>query len=269
MSNPPPAKRRPPRPGKAKASIGGGENVLLDTAEHTPAVSPYADAEWRKSAPLTLADLPEPPAEQSEETGPLTEVERTGFKLCEAAIEAGIRGFVLMGRALEWVQKTRAYRAEHDTFEDYCRARWGIGRDRAEQFINAWRLGAAILERHPSSNEGQVRPLLPVEAEHGRDAAVLVYETVANNSAKVTASVLAGAVEVLPARWRKADVVKAIKDYLRDGVTRTTTAPEVRRVVKGLRDVTRDLRTAESPEQCHEVAVRLRSLADEVDSPSS
>ncbi|HEY3683486.1 MAG TPA: hypothetical protein VGL93_10625 [Streptosporangiaceae bacterium] len=265
MSTPP--KRRPPRP-TAKATIGGG-NVLLDGEEHTPAVSPYADAEWRKPTPLTLADLPEPPEhELTDLPAEPSEQELAAHALCVAAIESGIRGFVMMGRALEYEQKSKVYRGEHKAFEEFTQTRFGFGRDRAEQFIRAWRVGARLLETAPGVSESHVRELLPVAAEHGNDAAALVYETIAGEAPKVTAGVVRGVVGVLPDRWRKTDVVKRIKEYLRSEPQRTPAAPpEVRTWVKGLRAITREVRTAESPEQRHEVAARLRELADEVENP--
>lgn len=244
------------------ASTRGG--VLADVLDTAPG-SPVAAAP-QAPTPIRLADLPEPPEhELTDLPSELSAEERANHELCIAAIRAGIRGFVLIGRALEYEQKAKAYRCEFPTFDDFTRTMFGFGRDRAEQFIRAWRVGAMLPETTPESH---VRELLPVAVEHGDEAAHLVYETVVAEAPKVTAGVVRGAVGVLPEQWRKNDVVRLIRDYLRsEPVRKSSTPPEVRTVVKSLRAVTREVRAATSEGQRHEVAARLRRLADDLESP--
>jgi hypothetical protein len=65
----------------------------------------------------------------------------------EAVIESGIGGalavlsrgsnFVEVGRALREIRDRRLYKATHRRFQDYCKARWGLDRRRAYQFMEA------------------------------------------------------------------------------------------------------------------------------------
>lgn len=99
----------------------------------------------------------------------------------EVVIERGLETFIEVGGALLEIRKERLYRDTHDTFELYCRDRWGFTDRRARQLIQAAELGTIV----PSgpTNEGQARQLARlrddpeavrevwagVRAEHGND----------------------------------------------------------------------------------------------------
>jgi hypothetical protein len=55
----------------------------------------------------------------------------------EKTIQAGVETFVTVGLALGEIQSARLYRAEFDTFEDYCEKRWCFTKGRAYQLIEA------------------------------------------------------------------------------------------------------------------------------------
>jgi len=46
-------------------------------------------------------------------------------------------GFYVMGEALDEIDTKRLYRAKNVTFEEYCRERFEISRQRAYQYISA------------------------------------------------------------------------------------------------------------------------------------
>jgi len=46
----------------------------------------------------------------------------------ETIIERGLATFVEVGTALLDIRRDRLYRETHETFEAYCRERWGFGR---------------------------------------------------------------------------------------------------------------------------------------------
>lgn len=56
---------------------------------------------------------------------------------CEQRIERGLKTFIDVGQALAEIRDSRLYKGTHDTFEDYCRERWGFSDRRAAQFIEA------------------------------------------------------------------------------------------------------------------------------------
>lgn len=54
----------------------------------------------------------------------------------EAVVERGKQTFIEVGAALAEIRDQRLYRAEHTTFEDYCRSRWGFTASRGRQLIS-------------------------------------------------------------------------------------------------------------------------------------
>lgn len=85
------------------------------------------------------------------------------FLACEGVIGKGWDTFVAVGSALARIRDKRLYRADFDTFEEYCRQKWLYGRAHAYRLM-----GAAEVINHLSpigdiplpQNEAQVRPLL-------------------------------------------------------------------------------------------------------------
>jgi len=71
------------------------------------------------------------------EQGTLHEIEAADLVRYETVIERGLTTFYDVGEALLAIRDQRLYRAEHPTFEAYCRERWGIARQRAYELIDA------------------------------------------------------------------------------------------------------------------------------------
>jgi len=74
----------------------------------------------------------------------LSEEERLAFAAHEVVIKQGLKSFIEVGNALVIIRDDRLYRAEHITFESYCRAQWQLGRTRAYQLIEASAITAAV-----------------------------------------------------------------------------------------------------------------------------
>lgn len=111
---------------------------------------------------------------------------------CEAVIERGLTTFVEVGQALLEIRESRLYRETHDTFEDYCRDRWGWSRQRAHQMIEASAM-STIVDIAPS-NEAQAREL--ARLKYDPDAVREVWSEVkAEHGDKVTASDVREAVD--------------------------------------------------------------------------
>lgn len=104
---------------------------------------------------------------ESKEIERLSSKEKRELKKCETVINQGWETFVEVGRALATIQKNRLYRAEHGTFEAYCRTRWQYAKSQAYRLIGA----AEVVDRlspigdksRLPKNEAQVRPLLGLE----------------------------------------------------------------------------------------------------------
>jgi hypothetical protein len=142
--------------------------------------------------------------------------EERAFALCEAAIETLKTAFWAAGKAMQIVRDGRLYRVLYPSFDDYCLVRWGISRDYADRLIRAWPVAErlhAIGDR--KLNEAHVRELLKFSARHGLDPAATVFETVIEGPVPVTAAVIKGAVQAVPAgEFDPATAVEQIQLYL-------------------------------------------------------
>lgn len=97
----------------------------------------------------------------------LDDLEVSRLTQCEAVIERGLKTFVDVGTALLEIRDSRLYRSEYDTFEDYCRERWGMSRPRAYQLIDAAEVStnlSTIVDKLPAT-ESQARPLTSLTPE--------------------------------------------------------------------------------------------------------
>lgn len=87
---------------------------------------------------------------------------------CERVIADGLRTFVEVGRALARIRDEELYKAEHSTFEAYCKARWDLSRPRAYQLIDSADIVSTMVDNKlpPPTNERQARELAKLpEAE--------------------------------------------------------------------------------------------------------
>jgi hypothetical protein len=87
----------------------------------------------------------------------------------EAIVTEGVQTFLRVGMALRALQERRAYLDQgHDTFEDYCRAKWGFNRAHGYRLINAAETVAALSpigDTPLPANEAQARALAAAPAE--------------------------------------------------------------------------------------------------------
>jgi hypothetical protein len=82
---------------------------------------------------------------------------------CEAVIERGLARFIEVGEALLRIRDERLYREDFETFEDYCRERWGFGRTRAHRLIEGAEVAAMLPNGNTPANEAQARELAPLK----------------------------------------------------------------------------------------------------------
>lgn len=126
----------------------------------------------------------------------LTVSEETKLREYEIAIERGVRTFVEVGCALAAIRDERLYRAEHGTFEEYCRERWGIERRQAYRLIDAAATVTNVslgTQTEPPQHERQARPLTRLEPAEQIAAWQEAVDTAPNG--KVTAAHVAEVVE--------------------------------------------------------------------------
>jgi hypothetical protein len=67
----------------------------------------------------------------------LTPTEKVALTAYEKTISTGLAAFYEVGNALLVIREQRLYRASHDTFESYCRDRWGMSDRHGRRLIEA------------------------------------------------------------------------------------------------------------------------------------
>lgn len=119
----------------------------------------------------------------------MTEITPSALAHHEAVIERGLNTFVDVGNALLSIRNERLYRADHATFEDYCRERWGFSRTRSYELMSAAKVVSAIADTDlpAPANEGQARELAKVPETERAD---VWRETVERTDGKPTAAAI-------------------------------------------------------------------------------
>jgi hypothetical protein len=106
----------------------------------------------------------------------------------EDVIRRGMGTFVDVGNALQAIRDAKLYRQEHDTFEAYCRERWGFAKSQAYRLIDAASVAARLspIGEVPQT-ESQARPLTKLPAEQQPLAWQAATAAAAADSRPVTA----------------------------------------------------------------------------------
>ena len=118
----------------------------------------------------------------------------------ERTIERGLQTFVNVGNALREIRDDGLYTVEHDTFDAYCKARWGWQRAYAYRLIGAAEVTenirmSPIGDIALPSTETQARPLTKLKADEQPVAWELAVEKASGG--KVTAAIVEQAVAEL------------------------------------------------------------------------
>lgn len=132
-----------------------------------------------------------PPAAVSD----MTPAEARHLRSLEGRIEKGLQTFRDVGFALMEIREDKLFRATHETFEAYCRDRWGLDQARAYQFLGAAEVVKALGDGVEGPvNESQAREL--VSLVHTDPKAVReVWKDVQATGKPITAAVIREAVQ--------------------------------------------------------------------------
>lgn len=135
-------------------------------------------------------------------------------------ITTGLETFIDVATALIGLQEEKLYKETHSTFEAYCEEKYGLGRRRAYQLMEA---GKTVLSLTTDDNEPlEMAPTLPahataladVEEEHRRE----VWDAVVSDSKETGKKITAKAIEKTNERLTgKAPKVKAGKSPKKKG----------------------------------------------------
>lgn len=119
----------------------------------------------------------------------------------EEIIDAGRTTFMRVGMALARIRDDRLYKDQFGTFEDYCKERWGWGRNYSNKLINAHRI-AEDVGYHGTQKpirERQVRELARLDSIDDQAAAWAEAVDGANGEQPTTKQVRAAVAKRLPA----------------------------------------------------------------------
>lgn len=119
----------------------------------------------------------------------LTVSEQERLSELERVIKDGLMTFIDVGASLLEIRNSRLYRHEYGTFEEYCRTKWGMGKDYSNRLIKAYEVTSNIGNddhgHQIPSSERQTRPLAKLPPEQQKEAWQRAVETAPNG--KVTA----------------------------------------------------------------------------------
>ena len=129
---------------------------------------------------------------------PLSEREKKLLTSLEVDIEQNLKGFQKVGYALATIRDQALFREEYDTFEEYCREEWDLGRPRAYQLIASHvvmeNLSTIVDKARPEPfsvlpvNEAQARPLSYLPPEQQIEVWEMVLEEADTTESRITAS---------------------------------------------------------------------------------
>lgn len=105
-----------------------------------------------------------------------TDVVTTTLAECEQVIERGLATFVEVGQALLRIRDERLYREQFGTFEDYCRGRWGWGRNYVNKQIAAAETADALGTTVPTERVARELTALRDEPDQLRETWAEVVE---------------------------------------------------------------------------------------------
>jgi hypothetical protein len=117
----------------------------------------------------------------------------------ESVIERGLSSFVEVGEALMTIRDEKLYRQDHDTFEAYCRERWGFGKAHSYRLIESAEVVAALSPMGDvpvPTTERQARALTPVK-DNPEQMAEAMKRASRDTNGKPTAVAIADAVSDL------------------------------------------------------------------------
>ncbi|MEH3033324.1 MAG: hypothetical protein PGN07_04610 [Aeromicrobium erythreum] len=118
----------------------------------------------------------------------LSTSDRSALERHEAVIAAGLETFVEVGQALATIRDDRLYRSTHETFEAYCRERWGMDRRHANRTIEAAEVvGSMDPNALKPTNVRQARELRSLPPEQAAEAMRTAHES---TGGKVTAKAI-------------------------------------------------------------------------------
>lgn len=119
----------------------------------------------------------------------LTTIEVNRLESLETTIQRGIKSFIEVGAALSEISEKRLYRAQYETFEEYCQQRWDFTAARGRQLMSAVEAIASLPDDLPRpARASQAQELAKVSPELRGDVWRDALETAEVEERDVTAA---------------------------------------------------------------------------------
>jgi hypothetical protein len=115
-----------------------------------------------ENAPSSVPQMGPANSQRPKQADTFSLEERRRLTANEAIIERGKNAFIEVGNALAEIRDQRLYRADFKSFAEYVDVKWGLGRSRAYQLIDASAVMknlSTMVDTPPPGNERQVREL--------------------------------------------------------------------------------------------------------------
>ncbi|MDD2707540.1 MAG: hypothetical protein PHV34_05975 [Verrucomicrobiae bacterium] len=115
----------------------------------------------------------------------LSNNESSELRSCERTIEQTKGAFVACGLALSKIRDRKLYRRDFDTFEEYCREKWGWGRQYAYQLIECAEVKMSPIG-DKIGNQGQAKAIAAVPPERRKEVMEKASASGAVTAKKIT-----------------------------------------------------------------------------------
>jgi hypothetical protein len=111
----------------------------------------------------SMVNLSENTLDERENTTPLSPIERSRLRELIAVVNRGLTQFLEVGRALVAIRSEKLYRETHDSFEQFCRDTFGIGRSTCDHLVRSTQTAELLIANGADLPEGAsesvVRPI--------------------------------------------------------------------------------------------------------------
>src|SRR4051794_2244948 len=94
-----------------------------------------------------------------DEASALTAEATARLERLEGVIERGLQTFVEVGNALREIRDSRLYRQTHESFDAYCRDRWGFSRQTGYDLMQTAEIATAVQDLGHTSSREEARAL--------------------------------------------------------------------------------------------------------------
>ena len=157
----------------------------------------------------------------------------------ESVIDRGLTTFVEVGNAIREIRDSKLYKESHETFEKYCRERWGWGRAHAYRQIEAADTVALVSPTGDIPNERIARELAPLAKKEPETAGQVLDELVAKHGDALTGSHTKKAVEdVLEATVIREQLPPKTRAAIEDVDPKTSSMPRSPAQMRHLKNIT-------------------------------